>query len=268
VPKVIGEHVDNCSISFVRDSGLANHTKGSGLQWFVRRGAAVTGPFSSARVRHFVLEGTLDSGAEVSRDQCEWHRVGEVAEVIPLQMRSDDEGLGAAQAAQRRDERRSALLAIVVSSLVLGGLVLGTLLLGVGDRQDPRDCTAAPAPGLMLEGCRLSRADFARAPLARARLANANLTDAILTEADLGAADLKYAALDGANLAYASLRSAVLKGASLRFTDLTNADFSEADLSFADLSGARLGGARFDQARFDGAIWTDGQSCSISDCPR
>lgn len=215
-----------------------------------------------------MLEGTLDCATEVSRDQCKWHRMGEVAEVIPLQMRSDDEGLGAVQAAQRRDDRRGAMLAILVSSFVLGGLVLGTSLLGAGDRQDPRDCTAEPAPGLMLEGCRLSRADFTRAPLARARLANATLSDATLMEADLGAADLKYAALDGANLAYASLAAAVLKGASLRFTDLTNADFSEADLSFADLSGARVGGARFDQARFEGAIWTDGQRCGASNCPR
>ena len=38
----------------------ATQSNSGGPEWFVRRGDAVRGPFSSLRVRQFVLEGKLE----------------------------------------------------------------------------------------------------------------------------------------------------------------------------------------------------------------
>ncbi len=242
--------------------------KGSGLQWFVRRGATVRGPFSSMRVRHFVLEGKLGLDDEVSADREQWHRLGGVPEVVPLQLREQGDGEALADSGPQRGDQWRALRAIAVVLIVVAGLTLAVYHAGSGDSAGQRDCAAAPAPGLMLEGCALAGKHWMGATLADARLANAVLTGAKLAEADLGGADMRYADMTGADLSYARLVGASLLGATLRLADLTNADLSNADLSFADLGGARLGGARFDGARLDGAIWADGRPCAAGDCPR
>ena len=242
--------------------------KGSGLAWFVRRGGAVRGPFSSAKVRHYVLEGRLGIEDEVSGDRVDWRPLGSVDEVVPLQMRTADDGLGAAHRAQQRRERRRAIRTLLVVTGLAMLLVVGVLLSG-GDRDDGmRDCAVAPAASVLLEGCDLSRAKWEGAKLSAARLANSRLTAASLSTADLSHADLRYADLSVADLSYADLQSAVLLGATLRYADLTNADLSNADLSFADLSGAKLGGARLEGTKLNGAIWADGLRCGDSVCTR
>lgn len=246
----------------------AGAIKGSGLQWFVRHGAAVRGPFSSTRVRHFVLEGKLALDDEVSQDRTDWRRIGTVAEVVPPQMRAEDVALSRDQEAARRGESRRAVRAILVVALVVLVLTVGVSLVGSNETPDQRDCAAAAAPGVMLEACQLSGAQMRGAALNGARMANAILAGALLAESDLSHADLRYADLTGADLAYASLPGADLKGASLRLADLTNTDLSGADLSFADLSGAQLGGARLERTTLNGAIWTDGTRCGNADCPR
>ena len=245
----------------------AHKNKGSGLEWFIRRGAAVRGPFTSMRVRHFVLEGKLGLDDEVSPDRQEWQRLGDVPEVTPLQMRDGDGQTGLASDSRGRDRVRT-LRAIIVASIVVGGLTLAVYYAGSGDDHKERDCAAAPAPGVFLEGCGLAGAELIEAPLANARMANVILTGAKLSQADLNGADMRYAELTGADLSYARLGGASLLGATLRLADLTNADLSGADLSFADLSNARLGGAQFDGTRLDGAIWVDGRPCEAGNCPR
>ena len=90
--------------------------KGSGLDWFVRRGSTTRGPYSSARIRHFVLEGRLELEDEVSADGETWRRLGDVHEVVPLQLRDDGlSGREQARRAQARDRRR-AWRAIAVAS--------------------------------------------------------------------------------------------------------------------------------------------------------
>lgn len=242
--------------------------KGSGLEWFVRRGAVVRGPFSSTRVRHFVLEGRLGLDDQVSADKSDWRRLGSVPEVVPLQMRVEDACLSAEQDAQRKDERRKALWTIGVVVLLVIVLIVGVSMTGSDKQETVRDCSIAPAPGVFLEGCQLSGAQMTGAVLREAHMANVILTGSQLGQADLAGADLRYADLGGADLSYAKLNSAMLMGASLRQADLTNADLSAADLSFADLSGARIGGARVTGASFNGAIWTDGRHCAATDCPR
>ena len=243
-------------------------TKGSGLEWFVRRGGSVRGPFSSTRVRHFVLEGKLTLEDEVSADRAIWQSIGSVDEVVPLQMRDDAPTLAPQQAAERDGDRLRAARAILVALLVVSALVIAVTLVGPQEDIAVRDCAAPPEPGVLLEGCLLDGAVFAAAQLSSARMANASLAGARLSGADLSGADLRYANLAATDLSYAMLNGADLKGANLRTADLTNADLSGADLSFADLGGVQLGGARFDGSRLEGAIWVDGMRCGKADCPR
>jgi uncharacterized protein (DUF2237 family) len=242
--------------------------KGSGLEWFVRRGKVVRGPFNSTTVRHFVIEDKLGLEDEVSADRREWRRLGSVPEVVPLQLRTDGDGLAIQHAVERKGERNRAMRSIVVTLLIIGGFTAAVSLIGRQPRDIERDCATAPAPGVFLEGCRLGGADMVGAALIGAHLANSSLAGAKLSEADLSKADLRYANLSGSDMSYVSLSAANLKGANLRLADLTNADLDGADLSFADLGGARLGGASLQRVRLEGAIWIDGTRCGASDCPR
>jgi uncharacterized protein YjbI with pentapeptide repeats len=244
------------------------HVKGSGLSWFIRRGNTVRGPFSSAKIRHYVIEGRLQLDDEVSLDRAEWQRLGTVNEVVPLQMRDNDEADLQQQSAVRRNESLRTLRAITIAVIVIAGLVGIVLLAGGGEDRAPIDCAAAAAPGVVWEGCRLSGVELHGAQLGGASLANANLSGSRLGEANLQDADMRYIDLSGADLSYANLRGAVLKGANLRGADLTNADLGGADLSFADLGGARIGGAELGNARLEGAIWIDGRACQVGDCSR
>jgi len=246
----------------------ASRSKGSGLEWFIRRGSLVRGPFSSAKVRHFVLEEKIDLDDEVSADREGWLRLGSVPEVVPLQMRTQDNGMAAEQAAERRGDRVRATRAIIVTLLVIIGLTAAVSMVGQKPAEIESDCGAIPAPGVFLEGCRLVEVQMTGAQLVGAHLANSSLRGAKLSETDLTDADLRYADLSGADISYAKLNAADLKGANLRLADLTNAVLEGADLSYADLSGARLGGASFRDVKLDGAIWVDGQRCGVSDCPR
>jgi uncharacterized protein YjbI with pentapeptide repeats len=244
------------------------HVKGSGLSWFIRRGKAVRGPFSSAKIRHYVIDGRLQLDDEVSLDRAEWRRLGTVDEVVPLQMRGDDAAGLQQQSALRRNESLRTFRAIGVALVVIAALVGIVLLAGGGEEQAPIDCAAPAAPGVVWAGCALSGVDLQGAQLGGASLANANLSAGRLGEANLQDADMRYIDLTGTDLSYANLHGAVLKGANLRRADLTNADLGDADLSFADLGGARIGGAEFGNAKLDGAIWVDGRTCSAGDCPR
>lgn len=243
-------------------------TKGSGLQWFVRRGAAVRGPFNSTKVRHFVLEDKLGLDDEVSADRKEWRRLGSVPEVVPLQMRTEDNGFSAEQDAARKGDRARTTRAIIVTLVVIVGLTAAVSLIGRQPVESERDCTSTPAPGVFLEGCLLTGAQMTGAPLHGAHLASASLSGAKLSESDLENADLRYADLSGADMSYANLGAADLKGANLRLADLTNADLDGADLTYADLGGARLGGTSLNRVKLEGAIWIDGSRCGKSDCPR
>jgi hypothetical protein len=241
--------------------------RGSGLDWFVRRGSATRGPYSSARIRHFVLEGRLDLDDQVSADGQAWQRLGDVQEVVPLQLRTDDIAGREEQLRAQTHDRRRAWRAIAVASTVIVLVVAGVLRVG-GPDAPPIDCASAASPGVVWEGCRLSGVDLHGAALGGARLANAVLQGARLSGAGLAGADLRYVDLAGADLSYADLRDVDLTGANLRQADLANADLRGANLAFADLGLARIGGADFAGARLGGAIWLDGRPCDNDACPR
>jgi len=258
----------NAALAHPEKTMSESRLKGSGLRWYIRHGAVVRGPFNSTRVRHFVLEEKLGLEDEVSQDRKEWRRLGSVPEVVPLQMRTDGDGLAIQQAAERRGERHRAARSIAVTLSVIVILTAAVSFVGGQSEDVARDCTAAPEPGVYLEGCRLTGAEMAGASLARAQLANSSLSGARLSESDLSHADMRYADLSGADLSYANLSAADLKGANLRLADLTNARLDGVDLSHADLGGARIGGASLQRARLEGAIWVDGRRCGALECPR
>lgn len=241
---------------------------GSGLTWFVRRGSTVRGPYSSTRVRHYVLEGRLQLDDEVSVDRKAWRRIGAVDEVVPLQMRDGEDAVNARNVVLRSGEKRRALRSMLISGAVVSAVIALVLLSGGPETEAPRDCSSGLRPGVLLEGCDLSGRDLRAALLADAGLANARLGGAVLAEADLRRADLRYVDLSSSDLSYAQLDRAVLKGASLRGADLTNANLGDADLTFVDLTGARVGGAVWHGADLNGAVWVDGGRCGERPCPR
>lgn len=239
-------------------------------QWFVRRGSVVRGPFTSAKIRHYLLEGKLSLEDRVSADRKQWQAIGRVAEVVPLQMRlgTDGQGLEEDREAVQRRERLRAVRSILVAASVVIGLIALVTFVGQGEPVVERDCGLAPAAGNFYEGCVLSGVAWNGVDLQGARAANINLAEAHLGTADLREADFRYADFTRADLSYARLQHAVLLGATLRHADLTNADLSGTDLSFADLRGARVGGTRFDGAKLEGALWVDGSRCDAGRCPR
>lgn len=240
----------------------------SGMQWFVRRGSVVRGPFTSAKVRHFLLEGKLTVDDQVSADRQAWQPIATVAEVVPLQMRDHDEHLDVDRDVVRRRERARALRAMFVALGIVVGFVILVMSVGRQETVTVRDCNAPPTPGADFEGCALSGVDWVGANLGSLRAANVKLSGAHLSTADMHDADMRYAELSHADLSYARMQNVVLLGANLRNADLTNTDLSGADLSFADLGGARVGGARFSGAKLEGALWVDGQRCTVDSCPR
>ncbi len=245
-----------------------SHGKGSGLEWFIRRGQTIRGPFTSAKVRHYVLEERLHLDDEVSRDKLSWARLGSVAEVVPLQMRTDEVGeMNEGRAEQRKSDRGRALITLVTASLILVAVVAGVSWVGTEDSAIQRDCGAAPSPGISYADCDLRGKDLRAADLSRAVMVNVRLDRANLGNADLSKADLRYADLSKADLSYTKLTGANLKGANLRGADLTNADLTGADLRFADLTGGQLGGAVFSDALLEDALWSDGRRCQGNACP-
>jgi len=239
--------------------------------WYVRHEGVVLGPLGSARVRHLLLQSSLDLDDEISPDGERWQPLEAVAEVMPLELRAL-QGDRAAQ--QRLHSRRlmaqlqrvgegrgfpwrSALVLLLGLSSILG------LALWVGrpDGLDGPDCQARPAPGVNWRQCRLPGVDVGSASLVGANLNSALLRQGRFMGVDLSAADLRYADLRQADLSYSLLVGSRLLGADLRRASLVSADLRRADLRFADLRGASLGGADLGAARLARAIWVDGRTC-------
>lgn len=235
---------------------------GLGEGWYVRRGACIRGPLTSAKIRHHVLDGQLLLSDEVSRDRVDWQKIEAIQEVTPLQLRRDKTSDRRDLERQVRSDRRRAALSISLT-MALAVVAVGSSVWMSGNPPEvAADCHAEPDPGVNWSNCRLDGLARASAPLAGANLQNASLINARLNDADLTAADLSYANLTGAQLGYGRLAKARLLGTNLRMADLTHADLSNANLAHADLTGARLGGARLDGARLGGAVWLDGRRCS------
>ncbi len=126
------------------------------------------------------------------------------------------------------------------------------------------NCAAAPAPGVIWQGC-----DKHGAALARVDLNGAKMSKISLDAASLQRTDLRYADLSGASLRGTNLSGANLTGADLTGADLSGADLSGAILEYATLKGAIIPGVRFASTRLGRAIWVDGRECtpgSVDNC--
>jgi hypothetical protein len=230
--------------------------------WFVRRGGQVKGPFPSGKLRRLLDDAVLLPEDEVSEDRKAWRPVTSVPEVLPLRFRHALGDQAAGIVAERRRDRRKALVTLLVVLGLIGVTVYAALRFRSPVSDTAASCAVPPGPGADLARCALDGLAAPGADLTGAILNNASLAGAQLDRARLGGADLRYANLAAAKLGYARLGEAKLVGANLRAADFAYADLKGADLSFADLTGATLGGADLSGARLDSAIWVDGRRCA------
>lgn len=124
------------------------------------------------------------------------------------------------------------------------------------------DCSAVPAPAVVMNNCELAGEDLADSDLSASQMRNADLSAASLARSRLQRADLSFAVLVMASLEGADFSHAILKGANLRAARLVGASFRDADLSYADLTGAVIAGADFTGADLGKAKWIDGSLCA------
>ena len=79
--------------------------------WFTRRDKQVRGPFPAGMITRHILLGRITLADELSLDQCNWHRVADVPELIPeerlldLSLPQNQQRLE--QAIMREDERNA-----------------------------------------------------------------------------------------------------------------------------------------------------------------
>lgn len=133
----------------------------------------------------------------------------------------------------------------------------------------PRNCAAAPLPGVNWTNCALEGALLTGARLDGAVLHSTRLTRANLERAILVGADLRYADLRRADLRQADARQAAVTGVMLEGALLDGANFSSADLRYANFRSARIRDTNFSGANLSRATWTDGRICgdgSIGEC--
>jgi hypothetical protein len=246
--------------------------------WFVKRDGLVLGPLASARVRHLLLDGELELGDQISPDKHTWKAIGDLPNVVPLQLRAQagDREAQAKIAERERvrakdneEENRFPLRTLVISLTIIAIFITLSVWYGMPKESESSLCDAPPAPGVIWRNCRFGDLDLGDASLAGANLNSTVLRGANLKATDLRRADIRYADLSYADLRHTQLQAAVLVGANLQFADLGGADLSQADLRFADLSNSRIDDARLQGARLQGALWLNGRSCgaeSIGKC--
>lgn len=246
--------------------------------WFIKHDDLVTGPLTSARIRHLLLDGELELQDHISADKHSWQAISQVPSVVPLQMRAaqgDSEAqakVAARKVADARDvkkENHFPLLAMIISLFVIGVVIFYALRFGMPEKIEESVCNAPPAPGVNWRNCLIKDLDVGAASLAGANLNSAVLRRAKLSATDLSNADLRYANLSQADLRHAQMHGAAMVGINLQFADLRGADLSYADLRFADLSKSKIDDVILENARLDSALWIDGRSCgadSIGKC--
>jgi hypothetical protein len=235
---------------------------GDGL-WYVRRNAAVRGPFPAAQIGRYLLLGRIRETDELSQDQVSWRPLSELPELIPeavrngadpetldrLRRREDerggtdrraDEGPVPAAIRERRSgkDRRAPEAAKAIarqaakSRLIQEGrrrhenyrpLWIGTVLALV--LIFTLGVWLVPAPDDDVPDCEAP-------PRPQVNWNNCRLEDLSAVRQDLS----------GAKVRNAKLRQANLFGARLTEADLAYSDLVKANLSYANLRGATLKG--------------------------
>ncbi|MCF6325348.1 MAG: pentapeptide repeat-containing protein [Gammaproteobacteria bacterium] len=268
-----------------------NSTASTSEQWYIRRGEVIRGPFTEARIAHYLLHGRIRKNDELSQDQEQWLFSSEYPQLLPLMLQDAEEDAFQRQQLMARKQweaqrersgnqsRYQPLPTDVYSDSVeaarldldgdvssatpglnenkpvnrmLAGLVTFSLLGAMGGMI----YLNSPEPEVGGIDCTVSAApgvNWSNCQMAAARLSNAKLDGALMKNMNLSRADLRGSQLVGANLSFSNLSAALLNDADIRQATLVGVNLSGADLEGAVFDGADLSYVDFGGANLAGA---------------
>ncbi len=268
-----------------------NSTALASEQWYIRRGEVIRGPFTEAKIAHYLLHGRIKKNDELSQNQEQWLFSSEYSQLLPL-MRQDaeDDAFQRQQLMARKhwemqrersgnkpryqplstdvynDSVEAARLDLdggvssVVPSLnekkplnrMLVGFVTFSLLAVMG----VVIYLNSPEPEVGGIDCTVSAApkvNWSNCQMAAVRLSNADLSGALMKNMNLSRADLRGSQLMGVNFSFSNLSAALLNDADVRHAILVGVNLSGTDLEGAIFDGADLSYADFGGANLAGA---------------
>lgn len=255
--------LENSLAKSVEDSGNDEH-----VNWYVRRGSAVQGPYASRQIARYLLLGRIRQTDRVSVDGELWQGLADVPHLIPEEMKDLESEEGRARffaAHLRADERGGERSGSEVEVTMPGWVGHKERRHGsVVDEYDYVRQLATRYVDLRSRGSDLHPVLVSGAAIIL--LVTAGLLVSVLY--DSGRARLtgsqceaqphakvnwSYCVKDQLSLRQADLRGAILRFASMQETDLSFARLGGADLSYSKFSGANLDQASLPSAKLIGA---------------
>jgi len=256
-------------------------------QWYIRRGEVIRGPFSEAKIAHYLLHGRIKKDDELSQDQQQWQFSSEFPQLRPLMLQDvEDDALQRQQLMARKQweaqrerlagepryqplpsetydeavEAASSSRAAVASPSAVSRLnqkkpvnrtLVGLVAFSLLGAMSVMIYLNTPEPEVGGIDCAMKAApkvNWSNCQMAAARLSNADLSGALMKNMNLSLADLRGAQLMGANLSFSNLSAVLLNDADVRQATLVGVN-----LSGADLEGTRFDGADLSYVDFGGA---------------
>ncbi len=268
-----------------------NSTAPASEQWYIRRGEVIRGPFTEARIAHYLLHGRIKKNDELSQDREKWQSSSEFPQLLPLMLMdaSDDAFQRQQLMARKQWERQrelskneshylplpteidgySAEAAVLdragTESPVVPGLngkkpvnrvLVGVIAFSLLGLMGVMIYLNSPEPEVGGIDCTISatpKVNWSNCQMAAARLSNADLSGALMKNMNLSRADLRGSQLMGANLSFSNLSAALLNDADVRQATLVGVNLSGADLEGAIFDGADLSYVDFGGANLAGA---------------
>jgi len=255
-----------------------NSTVSASEQWYIRRGEVIRGPFTEAKIAHYLLHGRIKKNDELSLDQQQWQFSSEFPQLLPLMFQdaADDAFQRQQLMARKQWEAQRELSAKepryqplltdacddavetvrldeheVVGALASGlgkkkplnRLLVGLVIFSLLGAMAMMIYLNSPEPEVAGIDCTVSAApkvNWSNCQMAAARLSNADLSGALMQNMNLSRADLRGSLLMGANLSFTNLSAALLNDADVRQAKLVGVNLSGADLEGAIFDGADL----------------------------
>ncbi len=255
-------------------------------QWYIRRGEVIRGPFTEAKIAHYLLHGRIKKNDELSQDRKKWQFSSEFPQLLPLMLQdaSDDAFQRQQLMARKQWERQRELsrnesryLPLLTEidgdsvevTVLDGGEAVSAVASGLNEKNPLNrmlvGCVTfsllaamgvmiylnSPEPEVGGIDCTVSaspKVNWSNCQMAAARLPNVDLSGALMKNMNLSRADLRGSQLMGANLSFSNLSAGLLNDADVRQATLVGAN-----LSGADLEGAVFDGADLSYADFGGA---------------
>ena len=243
------------------------------MNWYVRRGSAVQGPYASRQIARYLLLGRIRQTDRVSVDGELWQGLSEIPHLIPDEMKDleSEEGRARFLAAHLRADERGGEKAMSEAEVEMpgwrghkerrhGSVVdefdyvrqLAARYVDLRKRSGdlhPVLISGAAVIVLVTAGLLFTVLyDSGRSSLTGSQCgvqprAHVNWAYCVKDKLSLHKADLR-----GAILRYVSMREADLSSAQLGRADMSYSKFSNANLSQADLRAASMVGAALDNA--------------------